>query len=227
MKIDNYKELVEATDAIESGLKKVIQNLNSLLADRRYITEIKYNKKDYNFIPPTTIEEKKEIDALRDEFINKLLKNTINKNIKTISAREKAIVAMKKAYATSKDEDEDENENEDCILPELYGWNDILSFSQGANVEDYEITKAEKVSYMPEVDADGKRVTAKPLYTDSIDYINQMRGISEEERLRLVTEFLNRDDIKLSEQDLVKKEEAEESWWSISNKWLNIRNDSK
>ncbi len=221
MKIDNYKELVEATDAIESGLKKVIQNLNSLLADRRYITEIKYNKKDYNFIPPTTEEEQTEMNALRNEFIDKLLKNTINRNIKSISAREKTIANWKKVHATSKYEDED------CILPELYGWDDILSFSQGANVEDYEITKAEKVSYMPEVDADGKRVTAKPLYTDSIDYINQMRGISEEERLRLVTEFLNRDDIKLSEQDLVKKEEVEESWWSVSNKWLNIRNDSK
>ena len=197
MKIDNYKELVEATDAIESGLKKVIQNLNSLLADRRYITEIKYNKKDYNFIPPTTIEEKKEIDALRDDFIKRLLKNTINRNIK----------------------------NSD------YGWDDILSFSQGANVEDYEITKAEKVSYMPEVDADGKRITAKPLDMNTIDYINQIRDLPEEERLRRVKEILDKD---TTEMPLAKDYFSggpltdDPSWWDlqkINNKWLPIDYD--
>lgn len=225
MKIDNYKELVEATDAIESGLKKVIQNLNSLLADRRYITEIKYNKKDYNFIPPTTEEEQTEMNALRNEFIDKLLKNTINRNIKSISAREKTIANWKKVHATSKDEDED------CILPELYGWDDILSFSKGPDVEDYEITKAEKVSYMPEVDADGKRITAKPLDMNTIDYINQIRDLPEEERLRRVKEILDKD---TAEMPLAKDYFSggpltdDPSWWDlqkINNKWLPIDYD--
>ena len=197
MKIDNYKELVEATDAIESGLKKVIQNLNSLLADRRYITEIKYNKKDYNFIPPTTIEEKKEIDALRDDFIKRLLKNTISRNIKNSE----------------------------------YGWDDILSFSKGPDVTRFEITQAEKISYMPELDKDGKRVTSKPLDTNNIDYINQIRDLPEEERLRRVTEILDKDtaEMPLATEYLSGGPLPDNlEWWALqkaNNKWCPTHYD--
>lgn len=82
MKIDNFKEIAEATKTIESGIETVLKNLNDLLSSPRYIFEIKYNRKDYKFIPSTTIEEKEQMDSHRNEFISKLLKNTINRNIK-------------------------------------------------------------------------------------------------------------------------------------------------
>jgi hypothetical protein len=158
-KIDNFKEIVEATKAIETGIAQVIKNLDDLLASPRYIFEIKYNKKEYTLIPSTTIEEKAETDALRNEFIGKLVKNTINRNIKD----------------------------------NTYGWNDLLTFCTGLDSRDYEIEKITEVSYTPEVDANGEKITSKKLDFNNIALINQRTDITEEERIHLITEILLKD----------------------------------
>jgi hypothetical protein len=47
-------------------------------------------------------------------------------------------------------------------------YNVITAFTRGAELEDHQIDKSERVVYTPDLDKDGNQVTAKPLNQDSI-----------------------------------------------------------
>lgn len=75
------QNLVSSIEKIEIGIDELTDQLNMSLSrfDKTY--SINFRKKQYDFIPPTTIEERHEAFMLRRKFIKSLLKHVISKNI--------------------------------------------------------------------------------------------------------------------------------------------------
>lgn len=78
---EEFQQLSNSIEKIESGLEEINSTLNFLLQRNDKSFSIVFKKKQYEFIPATTPEEKVRMIQVRQGFIKLLLKQVINKNL--------------------------------------------------------------------------------------------------------------------------------------------------